>query len=92
MIKYNSTPNIALIGGFTLASFHACWIVIVASGYAQPILDFIFKLHMLNSPFIVQPFSVLLSAELIALTFIIGAMYGVVFSLIRKSISNKLNN
>ena len=74
----------ALIGGFTLSALHACWILIVASGWAQPLLDFIFKLHMLNSPFVVQPFSILLSLELIALTFVIGAFYGVVFSLIRK--------
>lgn len=87
MCKFSSTPAAAFIGGLTLAAFHACWIMIVASGWAQPILDFIFKLHMLNSPFIVQPFSIMLSLELLALTFIIGAFYGVIFSLIRKSIT-----
>ena len=80
-----STPlKAALIGGFTLSALHTCWIMIVASGWAQPLLDFIFKLHMLNSPFIVQPFSVVLSLELITLTFVIGAFYGLVFSIIRK--------
>lgn len=76
----------ALIGGLTLSALHACWVMLVASGWAQPILDFVFKLHMLNSPFIVQPFSLLLSLELIALTFVVGAFYGIVFSLIRKLI------
>ena len=84
MSKPNSALKTALIGSLTLSALHACWVMIVASGWAQPLLDFIFKLHMLNSPFVVQPFSILLSAELLALTFVVGAFYGLVFSLIRK--------
>lgn len=84
MTAARSPVKAALIGGFTLSALHACWILIVASGWAQPLLDFIFELHMLNSPFIVQPFSIVLSVELIVLTFVIGAFYGIVFSFIRK--------
>ena len=84
MSTSHSPLKIALIGGLTLSALHACWVIIVASGWAQPLLDFIFKLHMLNSPFVVQPFNMLLSAELLALTFVIGAFYGLVFSLIIK--------
>ena len=86
MTTYYSPLKTALIGGLTLSALHACWVMLVASGWAQPILDFVFKLHMLNSPFIVQPFSLLLSLELIALTFAVGAFYGIVFSLIKKLI------
>jgi hypothetical protein len=73
----------ALIGGFSLASLHFCWVLIVSTGVAQPILDWVFKLHMLNSPFQVQPFDVTLSALLIIVTFAIGCFYGVLCDLIR---------
>ncbi len=77
----------ALIGGLCLASFHFCWALLVYFGFAQSLLDFIFKLHMLNSPFIVQPFSFVLVVQLIVITFLIGAFYGIVFSVIRKLFS-----
>ncbi|NBO10141.1 MAG: hypothetical protein EBV25_00930 [Methylophilaceae bacterium] len=83
MNKTTSPLNTALIGGLCLSSFHFFWILIVASGWAQPLLDFIFKLHMLNSPLQVQPFSLVLAGELIAITFAIGAFYGLVFYFIK---------
>lgn len=73
----------ALIGGLSLASLHFFWILIVALGFAQPVLDWIFKLHMLNSPFQVQPFNLGFAANLLLITFSAGCFYGVVFELIR---------
>lgn len=74
----------SVIGGFCLASLHFCWALLVALGLAQPLMDFIFKLHMLNSPFLVQPFSLSLVAGLIGITFLIGCFYGAVFYFIKK--------
>ena len=74
----------SVIGGFCLASLHFCWALLVALGLAQPLMDFIFKLHMLNSPFLVQPFSLSLAAGLIGITFLIGCFYGAVFHFIKK--------
>lgn len=76
-----------MIGGLSLASLHLCWVLIVASGFAQPLLDWIFKLHMLSSPFQVQPFSAGLAAMLLLITFLIGCFYGAVFELIRSSLT-----
>lgn len=73
----------ALIGGLSLASLHFCWVVIVVTGLAQPLLDWVFKLHMLSSPFQVQPFDLALSAVLLLVTFVVGCFYGIVFDLIR---------
>jgi len=36
-----------LIGGISLASLHLVWITIIATGFAQNLIDCIFKLHML---------------------------------------------
>jgi hypothetical protein len=84
MSSSKSTISAVLIGGFCLASFHLCWAILVFLNLAQPLLDFIFKLHMLNSPFTVQPFNMVIAAQLILITFLIGAFYGVVFSVIGK--------
>ncbi len=73
----------SLIGGISLSSLHVCWAFIVASGWAQPLIDFVFKLHMLNSPFQVQAFSPLLAIGLIGITFFLGCFYGAIFYLIK---------
>ena len=72
-----------IVGGLCLSSLHVFWVLLVAVGWAQPLLDLVFKLHMLNSPFQVQPFDVGLAAGLIALTFLIGSLYGAVFYLVK---------
>jgi len=41
---------------------------------------------MLNSPFQVQPFSLMLAAGLIGITFLIGCLYGVLFYLIKNKL------
>ncbi|MFZ4379972.1 MAG: hypothetical protein ACOYN1_09470 [Polynucleobacter sp.] len=77
----------SLIGGLCLSSLHFCWVMLVALGWAQWLLDFIFKLHMLNSPFQVQVFDPLLALGLIAITFFIGCFYGAIFYLIKGKFS-----
>lgn len=72
-----------MVGGLCLSSLHVFWVLLVAVGWAQPLLDLVFKLHMLNSPFQVQPFDVGLAAGLVALTFLIGSLYGAVFYFIK---------
>jgi hypothetical protein len=76
------------IGGLCLSSLHFCWVILVALGIAQPLLDYVFKLHMLNSPFEVQPFSLLLATGLVGITFLIGCIYGALFYLIKSKFSD----
>jgi hypothetical protein len=73
----------SLITGLCLSSLHLSWIVLILLGWAQPLMDFVFKLHMLNSPFQVQPFDLGLAVSLVLITFVIGAFYGLVFVLIK---------
>jgi hypothetical protein len=74
----------SLIGGLCLACLHACWALLVALGWAQPLMDIIFKLHMLTPPFQVQAFDPLLAVGLIAITFLIGCFYGAIFYLMKR--------
>ena len=78
--------NISLIGGLCLSSLHFCWALLVAFGWAQPLMDIVFKLHMLNSPFQVQPFEITYALLLIFVSFIIGAFYGVLFYILKNKI------
>ena len=79
----------SLIGGLGLASLHFCWALLVLMDWAQPLMNFIFKLHMLNSPFQVQPFSFTLALGLIGITFLIGCFYGVIFYFIKTYFQKK---
>ena len=73
----------SLIGGLCLSSLHFCWALLVALGFAQTLLDFIFKLHMLSPSFVVQAFDPLLALGLIGITFLIGCFYGALFYFIK---------
>jgi hypothetical protein len=73
----------SLIAGLCLSSLHLSWIVLILLGWAQPLMDFVFKLHMLNSPFQVQRFDLGLAVSLVLITFVIGAFCGLVFVLIK---------
>ena len=75
----------SLIGGLCLSSLHFCWALLVALGFAQTLLDFIFKLHMLSSPFQIQPFELPLALGLIGITFLIGCFYGAVFFVMKNA-------
>ena len=77
--------QLSMISGFSLASLHICWALLVAIGWAQPVIDFIFKLHMLSSPFQVQPFELPLALGLIGITFLIGCFYGIVFFVMKNA-------
>lgn len=79
----------SLIGGLCLASLHFCWALLVALGWAQPLMNFIFKLHMLNPPFQVQPFNLPLAFGLVSVTFFIGCFYGLIFYFIKAYFQNK---
>jgi hypothetical protein len=77
--------QVSIISGFSLASLHLCWAILVALGWAQSVIDFIFKLHMLNSPFQVQPFEFPLALGLIGITFLVGCFYGIVFFVMKNA-------
>ena len=76
--------KVAIGFGLGLSSLHLCWVVLIFLGWAQPVMDYIFKIHMLNAPFQIQPFNLSYAAQLIAITFAVGCFYGLVFVLIKR--------
>lgn len=73
-------PNrTGLIGGVLLGGWHAAWSLLVAAGLAQPVLDFIFWMHLLKPAFVVEPFDLLRAVILVLVTSAIGYVLGLTF-------------
>jgi hypothetical protein len=62
---------VVLIGGW-----HVAWSLLVLVGWAQPILDFIFWAHMIKPVYFVKPFDPTAAVALIAITSVIGYIFG----------------
>lgn len=69
-----------LVLGTIFGFWHLAWGGLVAIGAAQALIDFVYWVHFLNNPFIVQPFEIQRVVILIATTFVIGYVLGWVFA------------
>lgn len=74
--------KVGLALGGIMAAFHLLWSVLVALGFAQFAIDWIFRLHFILPPYTVAPFSLALAAGLVIVTFIIGYVFGWAFGMI----------
>lgn len=77
--------KVGLAFGGVLGFFHFVWSVLVALGVAQPLLDMVLRLHMLDFSYTVLPFSVVSAAMLIVMTTLVGFVVGYVFAVIWNS-------
>jgi hypothetical protein len=76
-------PNKAgLVLGAILAIWHSLWALLVAFGWAQTVIDFVFWMHFLKPVYVVGPFSVGTAFVLIGITASIGYVTGFVFGVI----------
>jgi len=63
----------ALIGGW-----HLVWAALVAAGWAQPLIDFIFWAHMIRPVCVIGPFDAVAAGALLLTTFWLGYVFGFV--------------
>lgn len=70
----------ALAVGIFAGGWHVVWAVLIMLGWAQPLQDFMFQIHMLNNPFTVVAFNLGTAAVLVITTFAIGFLFGWVFA------------
>ena len=63
----------ALIGGW-----HLMWAALVAAGWAQPLIDFIFWAHMIRPVYVIGPFNAAAAGTLLVITFSMGYIFGYV--------------
>ncbi len=71
--------------GLALGSFaafiHLVWVILVALNWAQPWINFVYKMHSINNPFMILPFDLTRSVLLIFIAFIMGNIIGNIFAL-----------
>ena len=76
-----------LIIGLLLALFHACWTALVALGWAQGLMNFVFWAHFITPPYHIEPFETARAAILIGFVFIVGAIMGWAAALLWNSLA-----
>jgi hypothetical protein len=67
----------ALVGGW-----HLCWSLLVAVGWAQPLINFIFWMHFIQPVYVIRPFNLGIAVVLVVVTSAAGFLLAYVFSLI----------
>ena len=76
-------PNkVGLSLGILLGGFHLLWALLVLFGYAQQLIDFIFKVHMIEPAYFISPFNLTMAVTLIIVTAIVGYIIGYIFALV----------
>lgn len=70
-------PNsVGLAVAAFLATWHLLWVLLVATGAAQPVLDFVFFLHMITPPYKVAGFEFSTAVGLVLMTAGLGYVMG----------------
>jgi hypothetical protein len=75
-MKRIQAHSVGLVFGTFLAIWHMFWALLVAVGAAQPVIDFIFHLHMITPPYKIAEFNLGTAAGLVLVTAIIGYVAG----------------
>jgi hypothetical protein len=74
--------RLGVVFGLLLALIHAAWVGLIATGFAQPLIDFIFWIHFIAPPFQIQLFEWPRAVILIGVTFASGLMLGALAALV----------
>lgn len=81
-MRHIDPKHSALSVGAVVGLFHLVWATLVAAGWAKPLMDFILGLHFIRLDYAIAPFALGTAAALVALTFAVGAVFGLVFALV----------
>jgi hypothetical protein len=79
-MKERNEKKIALTVGLFAGVVHLIWTLFIIIGFAQPLLNFIFWVHMVDNPYIVTGFTFSQSIMLIIATFAVGYIAGLIFA------------
>jgi hypothetical protein len=71
-----------LVLGTLIGGWHLLWALLVALGWAQPLIDFIFWLHFIKPVYVVGKFDAGVAALLVGLTGVIGFALGGAFAVL----------
>jgi thiamine transporter ThiT len=77
-----SAPKTGFAAGILVGLLHLFWAALVALGWAQPLIDFILRLHFIKLSLEIQPFDPGTAAGLVAITSVAGFTVGFVLALV----------
>ena len=79
---YINPREAGAIVGSLLGGWHLLWSIVVAAGWGQQVLDFVFWLHFMRPVLVIDGFSPYRAFALIFVTSAIGCAFGYVGALI----------
>ncbi len=88
-MNHINEKKVALTLATLMGGLHLVWSILVALHWAQPLLNFIFKVHMIKAVFLVDDFNLGLALLLIIVTAIIGYVVGYIFATIWNKLHSK---
>ena len=71
-----SKNKLGVVVGSAFGIWHFAWAILVASGVAQWLMDWVFKLHFIQPVYVVTPFKPVLAVTLIVVTSMLGYLSG----------------
>jgi hypothetical protein len=74
--------QLGLVLGLFMAAWHGMWSLLVVTGLAQRLLDFVFWMHFITPAFHVEAFEPLRALVLVVVTGLFGYLVGLVAGLI----------
>lgn len=74
--------RVGLVAALFMAACHTIWALLVTTGWAQPVIDFVFWMHFIQPPYTIEPFNIWISVVLVTVVSAIGFAVGYVFALI----------
>ena len=82
MSAHISVGKSGLVLGIVMGLYHLCWSALVASGWAQRVIDFVFWMHFIKPIYVIEPFEIARAGILLVVTTGIGIVIGAAFALI----------
>ena len=89
MSNYIGVGKSGLVLGIVMGGYHLCWSALVAVGWAQPVIDFVFWMHFIKPILVIEPFGIGKAIVLLFVTaglgFVIGAVFAAIWNMLHKA-------